>query len=443
VLYGLLSAGNTHLNAILDIPMEARLAVLFALGAYVGGLLNLGVYRLAWHRRSIGPWSRPDDGAPARCWSDFLPVVGWLGLRREAALHGRGFWIRPMLVELLCGAGFAALYWWEIGQRGLYPPEMRGASSSELVLWSHAQFAVHLMLMSLMLVASLIDVDEKNIPDAITVPGTLAGLLLAAAFPWSLLPDVFPISAGPIIVNYQWQFTRLTTPAPWPAALGGFPLVGSLILGLACWWAWCLALLPRSWYARHGWRRAMQLCWARIVRHRVTYWILAMGLVGSAVVAAVWYRGDDERWIALLSALVGMAAGGGMIWAVRLVGTAVLKREAMGFGDVTLMAMIGAFLGWQPCVMVFFLAPLAGLVIGVLQWIVLRDNEIPYGPFLCLAAAAVVVFWARVWDWAAGYFGLVFQLGWIMPALLAGCFALMALLLWLIGRIRGAFARRT
>ena len=180
----------------------------------------------------------------------------------------------------------------------------------------------------------------------------------------------------------------------------------------------------------------MQLCWARVVRHRVTYWILAMGVVGSAAVAAVWY-GNDERWIALLSALVGMAAGGGMIWAVRIVGTAVLQREAMGFGDVTLMAMIGAFLGWQACLMVFFLAPLAGLVIGIVQWILFRDNEIPYGPFLCLAAAAVVVFWARVWDWAVGYFGLVFELGWIMPAFLVGCLALMAVLLWLIGRLRG------
>ena len=81
-----------------------------------------------------------------------------------------------------------------------------------------------------------------------------------------------------------------------------------------------------------------------------------------------------------------MAGAGGLVWAVRIIGAIVLRREAMGFGDVTLMAMIGAFLGWQPCLVIFFLAPFAGLVVGVLRLILFRDREIPYGPFLCLAA---------------------------------------------------------
>ena len=59
----------------------------------------------------------------------------------------------------------------------------------------------------------------------------------------------------------------------------------------------------------------------------------------------------------------------------------------MGFGDVTLMMMVGAFLGWQAGVVIFFLAPFAGLVVGVLQLVLRRDDEIPYGPFLCLAHA--------------------------------------------------------
>ena len=69
----------------------------------------------------------------------------------------------------------------------------------------------------------------------------------------------------------------------------------------------------------------------------------------------------------------------------------------MGFGDVTLMAMIGAFLGWQPCLVIFFLAPFAGLVVGVLRLILFRDEEIPYGPFLCLATLFVIVRWHAVW----------------------------------------------
>jgi prepilin signal peptidase PulO-like enzyme (type II secretory pathway) len=97
----------------------------------------------------------------------------------------------------------------------------------------------------------------------------------------------------------------------------------------------------------------------------------------------------------------------------------------MGFGDVTLMAMIGAFLGWQPSLIVFFLAPFAGLVIGLLRLILFRDREIPYGPFLCLATLAVIVGWADVWN----YTQATFALGWIVPLAVLCCPPLMAVML--------------
>ena len=75
----------------------------------------------------------------------------------------------------------------------------------------------------------------------------------------------------------------------------------------------------------------------------------------------------------------------------------------MGFGDVTLMAMIGAFLGWQAGLLVFFLAPFAGIVLGLLVVVLRRDSEIPYGPFLCLGAVAVLVFWASFWRLHGGH----------------------------------------
>ena len=83
---------------------------------------------------------------------------------------------------------------------------------------------------------------------------------------------------------------------------------------------------------------------------------------------------------------------------MRLIGTAALRREAMGFGDVTLMMMVGTFLGWQACLITFFLAPFAGLLVGLGQFILRRDDEIPYVPYLCLAAATVVVAWAPIWS---------------------------------------------
>ena len=110
-----------RVNLILTIPLEFRLAALFVLGTVLGSLANLGTYRLAWHARPISPWSRPDPDpkTPPRHWTDRVPIFGWLGLRREASLHGAGFWIRPLLVELLAGFGLAWLYWWEIDRLGL------------------------------------------------------------------------------------------------------------------------------------------------------------------------------------------------------------------------------------------------------------------------------------------------------------------------------------
>ncbi len=408
------------MNAILAIPMQARLVVVFVLGVCLGAAANWATYRLAWNRRAIGPWSPPDPSAPPRRFSDRLPVIGWLGLRREAALHGTGFWIRPMLLETFLGVGLAWLYWWEVCQKGLLPFQLLVPNAPFWQPLLHAAFASHVILIALMLAASMIDVDEKTIPDEITIVGTLVGLVVAAVAPRSLLPDSLPRLA----LAAPWDCLNLTSPNEWPSVLDGAPSIVSLLVALGCWWAWCAAILPRSWYSRHGWRRATQLCCARLRRMASTRRILAMGVIGALFLAATWFCGG-LNWKALLSALVGMAAGGGLVWAVRVIGAAVLRREAMGFGDVTLMAMIGAFLGWQPALIIFFLAPFAGLAIGVLRLILFRDREIPYGPFLCLAALVVIVAWAEIWAYTAA----TFALGWIVPLALLVCLFLMAAML--------------
>ena len=93
---------------------------LFCFGVLVGGQINRGIYRLAWYARAIGPWSKRHEEAPPRHWFDRVPIFGWLGLSREAGIHGRGYWVRPLLIELAVGIGFAALYWYEVQQVGVY-----------------------------------------------------------------------------------------------------------------------------------------------------------------------------------------------------------------------------------------------------------------------------------------------------------------------------------
>jgi leader peptidase (prepilin peptidase) / N-methyltransferase len=400
------------MDFILSIPMPIRLIAMFALGCCVGAAANWAIYQLAWNCRPIGPWSRPDPSAARRRPLDRLPVIGWLGLRRETALHGVGFWIRPMLLEILTGVGLAWLYWWEIGEAGLLPPGVLPLLARADLATLHLECVAHVILIGLMLAASMIDFDEKTIPDEITVLGTLVGLLLAAAWPASLLPQPTVQGIG---------FLTLVSPQAWPASLEGSY---SLVLGLACWLAWCFAILPRSWYSRHGLRRAMQLCCARVVRERSTRRILRMAVMGSAAIVLVWVRGGSG-WQGLLTALVGIAASGGLVWAIRICAAIVLQREAMGFGDVTLMGMIGAFLGWQPCLLVFFLAPFAGIVLGMARLVLFRDKEIPYGPFLCLAAVFVIVQWDAIWFRTEP----MFAVGWLVPAVVVCCPPLMAAML--------------
>ena len=97
----------------------------------------------------------------------------------------------------------------------------------------------------------------------------------------------------------------------------------------------------------------------------------------------------------------------------------------MGFGDVTLLSMIGAFVGWQASLVVFFLAPFAGMVIGVTQRLLHGEREIPYGRICaCRGFGGLAVLDAHL-----GLHADYFSMGWLLVAILAGCMVLMVLML--------------
>ena len=124
-----------------------------------------------------------------------------------------------------------------------------------------------------------------------------------------------------------------------------------------------------------------------------------MALVGTIAIGGVWSIGGGA-WLGLLSALAGSALSGSMIWAVRIVGTAALRREAMGFGDVTLMMMVGAFLGPLQALLTIFVGSLVGAVI--FGPIGLKTGKlVPFGVFLALGAAIVFMFGDEMIHWYA------------------------------------------
>lgn len=210
-------------------------------------------------------------------------------------------------------------------------------------------------------------------------------------------------------------------------------------LALAIWAAWIFALADRRLILRHGLRRAIGYFCHGIRRRPSSKWLLAAGLVGAAGVSVVWWLGGDA-WRGLLSSLIGLAVGGGTVWAVRIVASLAMGQEAMGFGDVTLMAMIGAFVGWQAAIAGFFLAPIAAILIVLVQYAVTRQPAVPFGPYLCAGTAIAVAAWHVVWNETLSLYAEIGSL--VLVILLAALLAMGAMLMiW--GRIKRAlFATR-
>jgi leader peptidase (prepilin peptidase) / N-methyltransferase len=106
----------------------------------------------------------------------------------------------------------------------------------------------------------------------------------------------------------------------------------------------------------------------------------------------------------LLAALIGAALCSLLLFGMGELVSRALGKEALGFGDVKMIAMMGAFLGWQLTLVALFLASFAGSVIGLGLVAITRnrDYEIPLGSFLALGAIAAATMGQPLLDWYIG-----------------------------------------
>lgn len=104
--------------------------------------------------------------------------------------------------------------------------------------------------------------------------------------------------------------------------------------------------------------------------------------------------------ISPLQAALGAALGYGLLWAAGTVGTWWAGREAMGGGDLKMMAMVGSFLGWRGVLLTVFLGSFAGMLV-YLPSLIRRERfrEIPFGVFLAIGAAAALIAGDRLVAW--------------------------------------------
>ncbi len=255
--------------------MTAAIAtgIVAAVGLAVGSFLNVCMYRLPRGESVVTPPSRcPSCGHRLR-WFDNVPVLGWLVLRGRCRSCRTAISPRYPLVEVAT-AGFFLLQLWQVGWAPL--------------------LAVRLLFVSAMIVLFVIDLQHRILPNVITLPGIVVGLVA------------------------------------------------------------CLFFEP-------GWR----------------------------------------------SSLIGVAAGGGVLWAIGEAYFRIRGEEGMGFGDVKMLAMIGAFLGWQLMLVTLLLASLAGSIIGGTMIAIDRGNmkyALPLGSFLALGAIVATHLGYPLIEWYANFY---------------------------------------
>ncbi len=112
-------------------------------------------------------------------------------------------------------------------------------------------------------------------------------------------------------------------------------------------------------------------------------------------------------WHSWLDSLLGILIGGGSLYLIALAYELLAKREGMGGGDIKLLAMFGAFLGWQAVLPIIFMASLLGSLVGVpLMMAQKKDSKLalPFGPFLALAAIVQLLWGRAILAWYLGFY---------------------------------------
>ncbi len=387
---------------------------IFAFAACIGSFLNVVIYRLPRGQSLSFPASHcPTCGTPIH-WFDNIPLISWCALKGHCRSCKASISPRYLAVEattaLLATGLFVALYILHL-RDGM--PEF-----SE----SWPTFIAHAALLAGLLACSLIDMEHWIVPLELCWVLSILGILAAAAAP----PPA-----------------QILTPVSPPVGAAGLAAIVGLAISL---------ILLRTGFLRrsfldaddkpvvetrdkdksgksgritsvaatkeHGVNPRLEML------HEVLFLLPAIALAALAYllvekVPAInsWWTGlnRSDSW-ALANSLAGVQAavfgylvGGAWIWGMRIFGTIGFGKEAMGLGDVHILAAVGAVCGWATPSIVFFLAPFFGLIWAFYLLLSRKQRELPYGPWLAAATLVVIVFYDPIIDVLKHQFGPILQ----------------------------------
>jgi len=244
----------------------------FIFGSVIGSFLNVCIYRMPRSMSIITPSSRcPSCNIPIRAY-DNIPMLSYLLLGGRCRVCKARIPLRYPLVEFLNAALYVSVLW----RFGLD--------------W---HTLVYFIFCSALVVITFVDLDFQIIPDRITLPGILIGLIAGSL----LMPD---------------------------------PFMRNALLGFK-------------------------------------------------------------------ASIIGLFAGGGLFYAI-----AVLSKGGMGGGDIKMMAMVGALMGWKSVLLTTFLGSLTGAAFGITLMIFKgkgRKTKIPFGPFLALGTLITLFYGQEIFHW--------------------------------------------
>ena len=292
-------------------------------------------------------------------------------------------------------------------------------------------------------------------------------------------------SCGQSVPGRQRWFSLLPVECACGKSSGWWPLLSSACLAcLFVLYAWLLTGYPNS-QGVHEVRPDAALVASRMPFHLLLIFLLWVALltdlldyvipdeviysgIAVAIAAAtwsgelqmihIWVNWDEAivsldgpylpEWMKLHHhlhgfawSIAGLATGASITWLIRAISGKILGYPALGFGDVTLMAMIGSFMGWQPTLCVLAIAPLAGIVIGLLVRVITGRSFVAYGPYLVCAAILVLFTWRWLWqDFLE--LRIIFSHWPSVLGLIAGAFAVLIALLGMLRIFRALPAAR-
>jgi len=135
----------------------------------------------------------------------------------------------------------------------------------------------------------------------------------------------------------------------------------------------------------------------RILPNVITLPGIVVGFVCSVLAGPGWQY-----------SLIGIVAGGGTLWAIAEIYYRVRHEEGLGMGDVKMLAMIGAFLGWKLVLLTLVLSSFSGTIIGLGVLLFKRESmkyALQFGTFLALGAIVAAVVGDPIMDWYFGFYG--------------------------------------